>query len=411
MKRAELHQEYEGFLKDQTHVKPSTLHLLRAKLRILPAPDKITGAWFKRRMKEVAPSTIKAEVILAKRFLKWSGRDTSDLEKDKLKLPRLEDTITVADLYTKDELAAIFRNCSHVRDRAMLEVLYESALRANELLTMTFKNTTFNEDGTATIIISGKTGTRSVPLFESVPALKMWLDVHPTGEGPVWLKHVRPFHAISARHLHYTLEMALSRAEIKGKKKLVHMMRHTRATELVRLGVRGQVLSKLMGWTKKSNMEAVYIHLSTEDVTNEVHAKVFGLDTKEEAKRPLLESMICLNEKCKTKNDPSAKFCSKCKWPLSNDAIANALRQQEQKREEIERLVQERVREEMLRQQTLVSEETLRIFREDPEILKASFVTLLSDPEILKVLASAVADSLVQEREKQTSSITEPNDG
>jgi len=347
MKRAEttLHKEYEDFLKDQTHVKPSTLTLLRARLRGFPEPDGLTAKWFRQRMKQVSPATVKSEVVLAKRFLKWADRDTSELERDRLKLPRLEETITVEDLYSKDELAAILNACIHTRDRAMLEVLYESATRANELLTMTFKNTSFNEDGTATIIIKGKTGTRPVPLFESVPALRAWLNAHPVGKGPIWCKLPRPHKVISSRQLYGTMQQALDRAGIEGKKRIVHMMRHTRATELVRRGVRGQALSKFMGWSKRSNMEAVYVHLSTEDVTNELHIKVFGITTKEKTKRPLLESMIC--PRCKTKNDQNARICSKCNMPLSDDAIVKALQQQEQKREEIEQMVQERVDEAM----------------------------------------------------------------
>ncbi|MCK4483773.1 MAG: tyrosine-type recombinase/integrase, partial [Candidatus Thorarchaeota archaeon] len=241
--------------------------------------------------KLLSPATIKIEVVLAKRFLKHSGRDTSSLEKDKLKLPRAEETITVADLYSKDELAAILNACIHTRDRAMLEVLYESAARASELLSMTFKNMTFNEDGTATIIISGKTGTRPVPLYQSVPALKAWLEVHPIGKGPIWTRLRRPHKPLTSRQSYGVLQQALDRAGVVGKKRIVHMMRHTRATELVRLGIRGQVLSKFMGWTKKSNMEAIYVHLSTEDVTNELHAKVFGFATRKETRKPLLESM------------------------------------------------------------------------------------------------------------------------
>lgn len=354
-----VHKEYELYLKDQTHVKPSTLHLLRAKLRILPAPDKLTGAWFRRRMREVSPATIKGEVALAKRFLKWSDRDFSHLERDKLKLPKIEDTVTVEDLYTKKELAAILKNCNNTRDRAMLEVLYESAARATELLSMTFKNTAFNDDGTATIIISGKTGTRRIPLYQSVPALKTWLNVHPTGKGAIWIRLIRPYAVIGARHLHHVMELILDKAGIRGKKKLVHMMRHTRITEFVKLGVRGQSLAKLVGWTKKSNMEAVYVHLSTEDVTNEVHAKVFGLGTKKEEAKPLLESMIC--PRCKTQNSQDTRICSKCSMPLSNDAIVKALQQQERKREEIDQMIQERVDEAMQGVvQSLKSTETLK---------------------------------------------------
>jgi len=123
--------------------------------------------------------------------------------------------------------------------------------------------------------------------------------------------------------------MAIERVGITRKvKRIVHNLRHTRITELVRLGIHGQALSKLVGWTKRSNMEAVYVHLSTEDVKNELHAKVFGIATKREKPRPLLESMTC--PRCKAHNDQTARICSDCSMPLSNDAIIQALEKQKQ---------------------------------------------------------------------------------
>ncbi len=125
--------------------------------------------------------------------------------------------------------------------------------------------------------------------------------------------------------------MAIERVGITRKvKRIVHNLRHTRITELVRLGIRGQALSKLVGWTKRSNMEAVYVHLSTEDVKNELHAKVFGIATKREKPRPLLESMTC--PRCKTHNDQTARICSDCSMPLSNDAIVKALEKLEKQK-------------------------------------------------------------------------------
>ncbi len=323
-----IHREYESFIEEQAHVKDSTRKLNRTRFRTFPDPDKLDAAHFRKRMKKVAPATIKHEVALARRWLKWAGRDITFLDRDNLKLPRIEDSVTVEDLYSKDELNEIFKSCLNTRDRAMLEVLYESAARAAELLSMTWQNTTFNEDNTATIIIKGKTGTRLVPLYESVPALKAWLHVHPTGDGAVWTSLIRPFHLIRTRQLYEVMQMAIERVGITRKvKRIVHNLRHTRITELVRLGIHGQALSKLVGWTKRSNMEAVYVHLSTEDVKNELHAKVFGIATKREKPRPLLESMTC--PRCKTHNDQTARICSDCSMPLSNDAIVQALEKQE----------------------------------------------------------------------------------
>jgi len=333
-------------LSDQTHVSSSTLRLLRTRLNAFPGLDELNTEWFRERMKRVSPQTVKQELTLARRVLKWSERDITDLER--VKVPRIKDSVTVEDLYTKEELEAIFRACSHTRDRALFEVLYESAVRASELLTMKFENTTFNDDGIAIITVKGKTGTRQVPIFESTPILRAWMDVHPQGKGRIWVSTNRPHHPLSYSQLHHLTRQTIDCANLKrDKKKIVHMFRHTRATELVRLGVRGQSLSKFMGWTKRSNMEAIYVHLSTQDVNNEMRSKVFDLDTEETTPRPLLSSMTC--PRCQTKNDQNARICSKCSMPLSDDAIVAALEQQEQKREEIEQMVQERVREEMER--------------------------------------------------------------
>ena len=219
-----------------------------------------------------------------------------------------------------------------------------------------------------------------MPLYESVPALKSWLHVHPTGKGAVWISLIRPFHLISTRQLYEVVEKAIERADIKREvKRIVHNFRHTRATEFVRLGIRGQALSRLMGWTKRSNMEATYVHLSTVDVTNDVHAKVFKLATKKEEPKPLLESTTC--PRCKSKNDSDTEICSECNMPLSNDAIMKALQQQERKNEEIEQMVQDRVREEM--------ERVVQAF--------TSAIQSIEDTKTLKDLAVAFAREMREE--------------
>ncbi len=320
----------------------------------------------------MTPATANQEIGLAKRVLKWRGSETADLQK--VRVPREEESVTVEDLYTPEELQAIFEACSHTRDRAMFETLYESAVRASELLSMTIENTMFADDGTATLTVKGKTGTRQVPVLECVPALRTWLDVHPTGKGKVWVAFRRPHQPLTYHHLYNLTLQTIQRAGLKrDKKRILHMFRHTRATELVRLNVRGQSLSKLMGWTKRSNMEAVYVHLTTDDMNNEVRAKVFRMDQEKPAPRPLLSSSVC--PRCQTKNDPSARFCSKCNSPLTWEAVSAA---QQHREEEIERIVTQRLAEETT-----------------PDKLIAS---LKSSPELRKMLAVAVAEAYASEK-------------
>jgi integrase/recombinase XerD len=321
-----LAKEYENFLADQTHVAPLTLKVMRTTLERFPSPDRLDAKWFRKRMKSVRPATVKGEIKLAKQVLTFLDQDTDELSH--VKIPRAEFTVTVEDLYTKDELTAIFSSCHETRDRAMLEVLFESATRAREFLSMTFENLTLNDDKTATVIVRGKTGTRQVPIFESVPALIAWCNVHPVGKGAIWTELRSPHRSLTYSGLYQLVKKKVKAARLKRpKRKLVHMFRHTRITELVKLGVRGQMLSKLVGWTKSSNMESVYVHLSTADVENEVRAKVFGLGPEEKEPEPLLKSTIC--PRCKSKNDQEARVCPECGLPLSNDAIIAVIEQGE----------------------------------------------------------------------------------
>jgi len=364
--------EYERFLSEQTQAGNNTLHVLRERLSHFPGPDGLTADWFRTRIKAVTPATANQEIGLAKRVLKWRGSETADLQR--VKVPREEESVTVEDLYTSEELQAIFEACSHTRDRAMFETLYESAVRASELLSMTIENTTFADDGTATLTVKGKTGTRQVPVLECVPALRTWLDVHPTGKGKVWVALRRPHQPLTYHHLYNLTLQTIQRAGLKrDKKRILHMFRHTRATEYVRFGVRGQSLSRLMGWTKKSNMEAVYVHLSTDDVNDEVRTKVFRMDQEKAPPRPLLSSSVC--PRCQTKNDPSARLCSRCNSPLTWEAVSAA---QQHREEEIERIVAQRLAEETA-----------------PDRL---IQRLVSSPETLRMLAVAVAEALASEQ-------------
>lgn len=308
-------------MKSEAHQKESTRERYRVFLRTFPAPEKLNAKHFRKRMKDVSPYTLRQEHAMAKRVLKFL-KMKSDL--DELKLPRRGESVTVEDLYSQEELRRVFDSTTETQMRAVLKVLYESACRASEVLSMTFENLTFHEDGTITAIVKGKTGTREVYLKESVPALKKWIDVHPSKSGHVWRSLKNPDKKMSYRTLYRQTAKVLKRAELKReKKRLVHMFRHTRITELVRMGVRGQTLHKLVGWTKGSNMEQVYVHLSTTDVENEVRAKVFGQDTLDKKPRPLLESKTC--PRCGTVNEEESVICAECNMPLSDEGILKAV--------------------------------------------------------------------------------------
>ncbi|MCK5151579.1 MAG: tyrosine-type recombinase/integrase [Candidatus Thorarchaeota archaeon] len=332
-----LHKLFKQFLLEQTQVADNTKVTMTRIMETFPTPTKLDEDWLRTQSTVITPSTLRSHRSLALRFLKWwakkdKTKKTRIQERIEdmrdVKLPKVKKSVTVEDLYSSEELASIFKAAKHTRDIALVQVLYESAFRASELLSMTFRRVKFHDDGTATIIINGKTGTREIPLYRSVPVLKTWMNIHPTQEGPIWtvLKH-KKHNALNYDALYFVIQqMLLDTGLLKEKKRIIHMFRHTRATELVRLGVRGIPLQKFMGW-RGGDMEQVYIHLSTLDVNNEIRSKVFGIDPVSEQPKPLLSIAKC--PRCHTNNDDGAMVCIKCNMPLSNDAIIQQLTERE----------------------------------------------------------------------------------
>lgn len=326
-----LHDDYQRFLDSRLNVTPKTLRNYRQQLEQFP-PQPTAEAIHEHilnRVKsdDIANATAQNDLILAKMLCDFLELDRTALDRVRVGKKR---EVTVDDLYTRDELNRIFDACHDTRDIALVQVLYESACRANELLSMQIEKILFNDDTTVTTIVKGKTGTREVILYQSVPALREWLNVHPHKTGPVWVSLHGDNPPLTYSGLYQVVKRAMKRAGLYAEKRhILHMFRHTRITELVKLGVRGQSLSKFVGWTKRSNMEAVYVHLSTADVQNEMREKVFGLGEGEEREtRPLLDSAVC--PRCKTTNTTRAVVCVQCNMPLSPDGIVKAIERKEQ---------------------------------------------------------------------------------
>lgn len=340
-----LHQDYEEYLAANSHWASGTMATTRFRLAGFPSPLNLTPDWFRERMTDISPATARAERVLILSFLRWRNdvaEDDDAREEDKeprrlgpwklvnmkvwkeVKIPKFKGGITHDDIYKAPELLKIIHAATHPRDVAMVQVLYESAARRGEMVTLQFKDVVFQDDGTALISLTGKTGTRQVPIKESIPSLRIWMDLHPTGKGPIWLRHTRKTDKkgnlivtpVSGVQFYAIIKALVEKAGLgRSVRRVVHMFRHTRATDFVRMDVRGTALNKLMGWTAGSHMESVYVHLAFDDVENEVKAKVFGMGEKILPPETPMKAILC--PKCNTLNKAGARFCTECNAPLS----------------------------------------------------------------------------------------------
>ncbi len=155
-----------------------------------------------------------------------------------------------------------------------------------------------------------------------------------------------------------------------------YLFRKSRTTQLLKERKFLEIeIVKRLGHKKGSRMMEKYYAILDEDDQAEAELRYLGITAKEEKRD---ETIMCPN--CGAPNETDSLRCVRCKLPMSEDKAIQVQK---------------------------AAVESFQSLLSDPETLKESFESLLSDPEVLKVLASAVADSLIQEREKQASSIAE----
>ena len=62
--------------------------------------------------------------------------------------------------------------------RALLAITYDSGCRKGEIFNLKLRDIKIKPTYWE-ITVSGKTGERTIPLTESIPYLRSWLDIHP----------------------------------------------------------------------------------------------------------------------------------------------------------------------------------------------------------------------------------------
>lgn len=320
--KKELHSEYEAFLqwKRTRKTKESTLLTMKRRFLHFPDPDNLNAEHFEKRMKEIqekkqSNKTIRLELTYAKMFLKWAKRDFSHLQG--FDLGKMEKSVVTEDLYTSEELRAIFASAEPFRDRPMLEVLYESACRAGELLSMTCESIRPGKGNTLIVNVKGKTGNRDIILEHSAPNLQRWRDYHPTKQGLLWVSQRKDengnYKVLSMAGLYLVAQKTIKRAKVQGKKRILHMFRHTRITELHKIGMQGLALHGYVGWTEGSPMEKVYVHLDNSSILDEFY-RLHGYSEQE---RPGEALQIVKCPKCGIENGCSENWCKSCREPLT----------------------------------------------------------------------------------------------
>jgi integrase len=212
-----------------------------------------------------------------------------------------------------EEIHRLVNACESQRDRALIFVGYESGARAGELLSLSLRDIELDRYG-AVAIVKGKTGERRIRLIQSVPDLQLWLNIHPlrdNADAPLWPSRWDKTKSITVTHFHRLLAKYAHAAGL-NKRVHPHLLRHSRATHLATVLTEAQ-MREFFGWSKRSDMPEVYVHLSGRDVDRAL-LRHYGIATEADAPAETLKPVRC--PRCGLENPAGFKYCGRCSMLL-----------------------------------------------------------------------------------------------
>jgi len=261
------------------------------------------------------------------------------------------------DLWTEEDDSLFLKYCPSKRIKCYHAVSRDSSSRPHEILrNLKIKDIVFkfapDKKQYAEILLNGKTGSRHIPLFNSIPYIKDYLDhEHPQSGNPnapficgVSKSLGRPIREnslliIYAKYKKQFFPKLLDSPNVppEDKKKIKELLkkpwnlyigRHSALTEKARF-LKEPILKMHAGWSYQSQMHLRYEHwFGNESSENLLEA--YGVITKDKNQRSVLTPKQCPN--CnEIANKPDSKFCATCRMVLTYDAYSETLESERQK--------------------------------------------------------------------------------
>ncbi len=292
------------------------------------------------------------------RFFKWLYYP--DLEPDKRPRPKIIENIQQlkrkeksiyrpTDLWTVEDDLLFLKYCPSKRIKCFHVMAYDTGCRPHELLKLRIKDIVFKNRGDrqyAEVLVNGKTGSRQIPLIDSIPYIKDYLDhEHPQPGNPDAIliigvgKSLGRVLGTTSLHKIYNhdykksffqklLENPNLPSEDKYKiRELLkkpwnpYIRRHSALTEKSKI-LKEHTLRQFAGWTTGSNMPQKYLHYFGNEASESL-LEAYGIITKDQKSSDVLKPKQCPN--CNEPNKPDGKFCAKCRMILSYGAYEDTV--------------------------------------------------------------------------------------
>jgi integrase/recombinase XerD len=269
-----------------------------------------------------------------------------------------------SDLWSQQDDLLFLKWVTNKRDRCYHTMARDLSARPHEILNLKIKDIMFkstpdnnnnNKKQYAEVLVNGKTGSRHIPLIQSIPYIKDWLSNHPSRNNPhaplfVSLsKHSMGRKQLSLNGLYriYSIykeeffpklleDKTLSSEDQEKIKNLLtkpfnpYVRRHSALTEKSSK-LKSSTLNQHAGWSMNSHMAQKYIHYLGNE-SSESLLEAYGIVTNNKL-IDTLNPKICPN--CSEGNTQDARFCSKCKMIMSYDGYQEVLESEKKEKDEL----------------------------------------------------------------------------
>ena len=300
------------------------------------------------------------------RFFKWLyypdiepiRRSKPSVIENIAQLKRKEKSIyKPSDLWTQQDDLLFLKYCPTKRERCYHAISRDSSCRPHEILKLKIRDIAFKTTGNyqyAEALVNGKTGSRPIPLIDSIPYLKDYLDhEHPQpsnpnsplicGTGKGLGRHISPKRVaiIYDEYKKHRFPKLLESPNVlpEDKQKIRELLkkpwnpyirRHSALTEKARM-LKEPILKMHAGWSPKSQMHLKYEHWFGNE-SNESLLEAYGIVASGQ-QIDQLRPKQCPN--CSEPNKPDCKFCNKCRMVLTYDAYTETLENQKEKEDRL----------------------------------------------------------------------------
>lgn len=279
----------------------------------------------------LAEGTARNYMKTVRKFYEWRGAEWAEDITIGASPERKHDP---DDEITDDEFDAMLDACagfdSATREKALIALLRDTALRIGAVLSLQLKHVDFEGDR-ATISINTDANVKDAdgpkPVTWSRSYVANWLDVHPRPDNPeaALIHKTRQVGddehgALRQQYAGRRVQEIARVAGLDPERVHSHLFRGSAISTWIREGMSDQAIKHRADWSEDSRMFKVYSRVTDEELNDVVFDHYDIGDDEGQSGTPELEE--CPH--CKTALRGGERFCPSCAGPLTQQAAEEA---------------------------------------------------------------------------------------